>query len=654
MTRTKEHPPTRPMMSSTLNRRHWMMAILVVMLALPLRAQTTAGKFRPSGDGAAAAGHYEVVLASSEAGDDLSTIAEELARAYGGRLEPFAEQGVRAFAIVLSPVRARMLSADPRVSMVIERGGMPSHEPVPAVASLPSPAAPSVGSKPLLPAVNGTGSWSSGTFAYDGAGNVKAIGTNVYVYDTVSRLVSGTVEGPANRQDYSYDSFGNRTATARTGGGCVGGTDCEEAVTINSLTNRIKSNSAKYDEAGNLTSFDSTYSYTYDGAGMLVRETATGVDQQYLYTADDERIATIQGTAWTWTVRDLGGKVQRTFTSSNGSSTYGDTGFQWAEDYVWRDGLLLASESPSGTRHYHLDHLGTPRLVTNDAGVKIGLHSYYPFGAELAMTQSESPTELMKFTGHQRDLLAGDLHTLDYMHARYYNPNVGKFMSVDPAEIRSLGHPQTWNRYGYASNNSVVRIDPDGLRDIYVAIWLAKSPFIFGSGSVGHAAAFELSGKVILSQFPLPHGHKGKNLTSPSYQDTLAREDKRLPSKVYKVFVPNDILFDASVTHERSLKFWDWMPTTPNQTNCVFGLSLALYNGGVPVSVDNVPGGLADDLDNLMKRPQNHHGWSVDSAPLDVLGSPSGAGEHIGLNMAADFNGVAWLDGVQISIAGPH
>ncbi|MGH7488283.1 MAG: RHS repeat domain-containing protein, partial [bacterium] len=183
--------------------------------------------------------------------------------------------------------------------------------------------------------------------------------------------------------------------------------------------------------------------------------------REFLYTADDERIATANGATWTWTVRGLDGKVLREFTSmsdpNNGGLPTANT--QWAKDYVWRDGLLLASVTPkpSGgtlTQHFHLDHLGTARLVTADNGVTLGVHAYYPFGAELNLGQNEQPNELMKFTGHERDVLASDPHTLDDMHARYEMGTIGRFLSVDPAQ-RSMrpAIPQSWNRYTYTINN---------------------------------------------------------------------------------------------------------------------------------------------------------------------------------------------------------
>ena len=130
--------------------------------------------------------------------------------------------------------------------------------------------------------------------------------------------------------------------------------------------------------------------------------------------------------------------------------------WSWTEDYIYRGSQLLAAEEPYGTKHFHLDHLGTPRLITDGAGVQLSLHTYYAFGAE-----ADTPTAGEKqFTGHERD--SG---TLDYMHARYYSPQMGRFLSVDPGGWNP-SRPQSWNRYAYAINNPIRYIDPDG-RDFY-------------------------------------------------------------------------------------------------------------------------------------------------------------------------------------------
>lgn len=47
------------------------------------------------------------------------------------------------------------------------------------------------------------------------------------------------------------------------------------------------------------------------------------------------------------------------------------------------------------------------------------------------------------------------------MHARYYSPNLGRFVSVDPIGGR-IGSSQSWNRYAYVQNNPLKFTDPEG------------------------------------------------------------------------------------------------------------------------------------------------------------------------------------------------
>jgi RHS repeat-associated protein len=128
-----------------------------------------------------------------------------------------------------------------------------------------------------------------------------------------------------------------------------------------------------------------------------------------------------------------------------------------------------------GRRHFHLDHLGTPRLITSDNAQLVSYHDYYPFGDEKSSYWQEGPSaagfdreEPMKFTGHERDFALGmgaeDGHAVDYMHTRYYSPTVGRFLSVDPV-LGKPEQPQSWNRYAYVMNNPINRTDPTGLAE---------------------------------------------------------------------------------------------------------------------------------------------------------------------------------------------
>jgi len=91
----------------------------------------------------------------------------------------------------------------------------------------------------------------------------------------------------------------------------------------------------------------------------------------------------------------------------------------------------------------------------------------------------------MKFTGHERDLgvLTSGADDLDYMHARFYNPQVGRFLSVDPADSHKLQQPQTWHRYSYVGNNPLKYIDPNGAERAAVMQDVAVKQLLAGSTS---------------------------------------------------------------------------------------------------------------------------------------------------------------------------
>jgi len=114
---------------------------------------------------------------------------------------------------------------------------------------------------------------------------------------------------------------------------------------------------------------------------------------------------------------------------------------------------------PSHFTYYHLDHLGTPRILTDSGGVRVQGQHFLPFGEEMPLEAGLNPR---KFTGHERDSETG----LDYMLARYYSAPLGRFMSPDPSNkgIRRED-PQSWNRYSYVRNDPVNATDPDGLKD---------------------------------------------------------------------------------------------------------------------------------------------------------------------------------------------
>ena len=181
-----------------------------------------------------------------------------------------------------------------------------------------------------------------------------------------------------------------------------------------------------------------------------------------IYTADDERLGLVETTTGNpktrWTPRDLGGHLLRTWVDDATSGTHV---WSWSEDEIWRGSSLLASESPTGTKHFGLDHLGSPAVVTKTGGVLAGTEAFDAFGGGGATS-----SDMLQYTGQERDAFNVDAvaDLPDYFHARHYAVNSGRFMSVDPTLDlkKTLPNPQMWNRYAYVVNNPLRYTDPDG------------------------------------------------------------------------------------------------------------------------------------------------------------------------------------------------
>jgi RHS repeat-associated protein len=314
----------------------------------------------------------------------------------------------------------------------------------------------------------GTAQWTSGAYQYDGAGNIKAMGAASYTYDAFNRLVSWTATSAAgllNSQSVTYDSFGNHRVRSSRVCGPAGPCSLSSSQPMLMIGTTNHYAGMTYDAAGNLTG-DGASQYSYDALNSMTSAQVAGRPFRYLYGPDDERIAAVERKTGadaqlhnrtTFTLRGFDNHLLSTWVDD---WTSGARVMSWSEDEIFRGASLLANESPTGTRHYILDHLGSPRLVTNAAGQTVGTQDFSPWGA--GGTSNGGP---LQFTGHERDsaLLGGPGGMPDYMHARYYSPTFGRFLSVDPEMESAYAElPQGWNRYVYVMNNQLKYIDLTG------------------------------------------------------------------------------------------------------------------------------------------------------------------------------------------------
>ena len=125
---------------------------------------------------------------------------------------------------------------------------------------------------------------------------------------------------------------------------------------------------------------------------------------------------------------------------------------------------LKVIDMPFNLVFFKTDHLGTPRVITDQDGTVLSIHDYLAYGEEL--TDPEFTTNRMKFTGHERDPETG----LDYMLARYYSAGGTRFLQVDPGYDYDKMDPMSWNLYAYVRGNPIMRTDPDGKFVFVVAI----------------------------------------------------------------------------------------------------------------------------------------------------------------------------------------
>ncbi|MEP6847324.1 MAG: polymorphic toxin type 10 domain-containing protein, partial [Acidobacteriota bacterium] len=142
--------------------------------------------------------------------------------------------------------------------------------------------------------------------------------------------------------------------------------------------------------------------------------------------------------------------------------------------FVYSSGKLIAEYSTQVSSQPHTDytttdHLGSPRIITDELGQVTARRDFMPFGEDIFVNVGNRTTALkygtntddlrQKFTGYQKDTET----SLDFAEARMYANSLGRFTAVDPllASGKSA-NPQTFNRYAYVGGNPISRSDKNG------------------------------------------------------------------------------------------------------------------------------------------------------------------------------------------------
>lgn len=137
-----------------------------------------------------------------------------------------------------------------------------------------------------------------------------------------------------------------------------------------------------------------------------------------------------------------------------------------------------ASDGGAALHFEHQDWLGTERMRTAYNGSVEGSYASLPYGD--GQTTSGTDTDANHFA-----MLDFDTETdTDHAQFRQYSPTEGRWLRPDPySGSYHFRNPQSLNRYVYAMNNPLSKIDPSGL-DV-IASMEDGEDYDFGGGGGG-------------------------------------------------------------------------------------------------------------------------------------------------------------------------
>ncbi len=280
-----------------------------------------------------------------------------------------------------------------------------------------------------------------------------------YTYDNLSRVVEETVLANSTKLCYTYDALSR--VTKRKVKNLCDEVLCEETFSYDAagnvtdapdscfqydIHNRLtvfNGEAVTYDLDGNMLS-NGESTFTYDSANRLI--TAGG--HTYTYNAEDVRIrnlCTEEDTTYTY---DTNCRLSKLLTkTTNGAVT----------KYVYGRGLI-GEETGNAFKTYHFDFRGSTVAITDGCGNITDTFAYDTYGKCICRTGTSD----VIFGYNGKDGVVTDKNGLIYMRARYYSPEMKRFINADVI-AGDISNAITLNRFAYANGNPVSLTDPFGL-----------------------------------------------------------------------------------------------------------------------------------------------------------------------------------------------
>lgn len=279
------------------------------------------------------------------------------------------------------------------------------------------------------------------TYSYDPAGNVSEIGNGADAarkleYDKDNQLTKVT---GGKTQTFEYDTDGN---LHRKGTQPI-------RWTLDKLGRPTNLGATNYswDASGNLAKTQTAVAKTenaFDAADRLVRRSDGGKSWSYGYLPDGDRL---------W-LQSAAGKSWYAYLPDRFAATKDANGVSWLLVCLPGTDWPVAFCGSNGQTVFIIaDRLRSSRRLVDASGATTARMDFGAFGE---FEESKSPKLPALFAGMCRDESG-----LFYARRRYYDPQIGRFLSIDPL-IGTVGVPASHNAYAYAANNPLRFRDPQG------------------------------------------------------------------------------------------------------------------------------------------------------------------------------------------------
>ena len=289
-------------------------------------------------------------------------------------------------------------------------------------------------------------------YGYDNGGNL--LSRTIYAYTTAEDLSSLT---PSDIITYTYDSSWKDLLLSYDG----------EDITYDEMGNPLAYRGADLDWQGrtlkSFTKDGTTISYTYGTDGIRTKKTVGSEVHEYYYSSGQLAYEK-RGTKEFYYIYDFEGNLSRiNYYDGNGNQAY----------------------------YYPVTNIrGDVQAIYDAAGELAAEYTYDAWGNTLeirdgdgnAITDQDNIGQLnrIRYRGYYYDAETG----FYYVSSRYYDPEVGRFISADTTEVLEVQSDlYDKNLYAYCDNNPIVRKDSTG------AVWETVFDVVSLGFSIAEVAA---------------------------------------------------------------------------------------------------------------------------------------------------------------------